>query len=84
MTGILRGCWKRHAELDSFGQLADLALIILAAPASSAPVGRVLSEASLIMTKRGKKIDPENLSLLLFLHNGWDLCRELEMLKLDL
>ena len=41
-------------------------------------------EASLIMTKRRKKIDPENLSLLLFLHNGWDLCRELEMLKLDL
>ena len=78
----LRQCWKRHAELDSFGQIADLARIVLAAPASSAPVERVFSEASLIMSKRRKRTDPENLSLLLFLHNGWDLARELELLKL--
>ncbi|KAJ1477846.1 hypothetical protein T484DRAFT_1819828 [Baffinella frigidus] len=32
--------------------------------------------------KRRKRTDPENLSLLLFLHNGWDLARELELLKL--
>ena len=78
----LRDCWKRHAELDSFGQIADLARIVLAAPASNAPVERVFSEASLIMSKRRKRTDPENLSLLLFLHNGWDWARELELLKL--
>jgi hypothetical protein len=37
----------------------------------------------MIMTKRRKRLDPENLGLLLFLHNGWDLARELEMLKIN-
>ena len=71
----------RHAEEDNFGQMADLARVVLAAPATSAPVERVFSEASLIMTKKRMTMDPENLGLLLFLHNGWDLAREMNLLR---
>ncbi|KAJ1474939.1 hypothetical protein T484DRAFT_1910560 [Baffinella frigidus] len=39
-------------------------------------------EAAVTKLQRPKRTDPENLSLLLFLHNGWDLARELELLKL--
>ena len=78
----LRGCWMRHAEEDTFGQMADLARVVLAAPATSAPVERVFSEASLIMTKTRMTMDPENLGLLLFLHNVWDLAREMNLLRI--
>ena len=78
----LRGCWMHHAQQDSSGQMADLARVVLAAPATSAPVERVFSEASLIMTKKRECLDPENLGLLLFLHSGWDLAREMNLLRI--
>ena len=62
--------------------MADLAGVVLEAPAPSAPVERVFSEASLIMTKRRKNLDPQNLGTLLFLHNGWDLARELSLMRI--
>jgi hypothetical protein len=61
---------------------ADLARVVLAAPATSAPVARVFSVASLFMTKRRKNLDLQNLGTQLFLHNGWDLARGLSLLRI--
>lgn len=68
--------WRNKEALDTFGQLADLARIVLAAPASSAPVERVFSEAGQIAGTRRSRLCPDNLSTLCFLHNAWTDVRE--------
>jgi len=34
------------------------------------------------MTKKRQCLDPDNLGLLFFLHNGWDLAREMNLLRI--
>ena len=72
-------CWKQHDEAEDWGPLAKLARMVLAAPASSAPVERVFSEGALIASKHRQSMQHENISLMLFLHNGWDKVREFRL-----
>ena len=72
-------CWKQHDEAEDWGPLSKLASMVLAAPASSAPVERVFSEGALIASKRRQCMQHENVSLMLFLHNGWDKVREFRL-----
>ena len=72
-------CWKGHDEAEDWGPLSKLAHMVLAAPASSAPVERVFSEGALIASKRRQRMQHENVSLMLFLHNGWDKVREFRL-----
>jgi len=75
----LTACWRPHAQVDDWGPLALLARRVLAAPASSAPVERIFSQASRIVSKRRHRLVHDNVSLMLFLQSGWDTARELEL-----
>ena len=75
----LTACWRPHAQVDDWGPLALLARRVLAAPASSAPVERIFSQASRIVSKRRHRLVHDNVSLILFLQSGWDTARELEL-----
>ncbi len=75
----LTGCWRHHVEADDWGPLAQLAKRVLATPASSAPVERIFSKASHIVSKHRHNLTHENVSLLLFLQSGWDKAREISL-----
>ena len=66
--------WK--AVGNKYGFLRLLARAALAAPATSAPVERLFSECSLIMTKKRNRMSPANLSLLTFLNRSWHVAIE--------
>ena len=66
--------WK--AVGNKYGFLRLLARAALAAPATSAPVERLFSECSLIMTKKRNRMSPANLSLLTCLNRSWHVAIE--------
>ena len=66
--------WKKWGS--KFPNLAQLARRYLAMPATSAPVERLFSVAGLVATAKRNRLDPETVSLLVFVHEALDqLCR---------
>ena len=67
-----RAWWRTHKAL--FPVLSRVARKFLSVPATSAPVERVWSTAGSIVTKRRARLSDENLDVIVFLHENFDLC----------
>ncbi|CAN0376577.1 unnamed protein product, partial [Pylaiella littoralis] len=60
--------WWRVKERE-FPSLGGMARRVLCIPASQAQSERVFSSASLVVTKKRSRLDPENVELMVFLRN---------------
>ena len=60
--------WKEHAA--KFPYLSQLARRYLAMPATSASVERLFSVAGQVVTAKRASLDPETVTLLVFLHEA--------------
>ena len=60
--------WKEHAA--QFPYLSQLARRYLAMPATSASVERLFSVAGQVVTAKRASLDPETVTLLVFLHEA--------------
>jgi hypothetical protein len=70
--------WKIREK--KYGPLAELARVALAAPATSAPVERVFSDASQKVPKRRDRVSADHLETVVFLSNVWTEVRQNQVL----
>ena len=70
--------WWRGLRQQKYPLLSALARRVLAIPATSAASERLFSVAGLIATKKRNSLTGDSVSLLVWLHEAWDIIEEFE------
>lgn len=70
--------WWRGLRQQKYPLLSALARRVLAIPATSAASERLFSVAGLVVTKKRNSLTGDSVSLLVWLHEAWDVIEEFE------
>jgi hypothetical protein len=70
--------WWRGLRQQKYPFLSALARRVLAIPATSAASERLFSVAGLVVTKKRNSLTGDSVSLLVWLHEAWDIIEEFE------